>query len=214
MRWNLVLSFVLLASAACEKQPAQIRIKLPQSSYASVRADPVLPPFEKKGDTIALRASGFDKDGAFMGAAPVKWSSSDPSVASVSLDGIVSIISSGKTTIKATTSTYKQQLEAEFPISAVIIDKVEIIPPALDEDGAIHMGDIVKFAAKVFDDRGNVIPDAKVKWRTSDFAATIMPDGELEGRSIGDTQVIAEAGPKNARFTINVKDWKPEKKRR
>ena len=59
-----------------------------------------------------------------------------------------------------------------------------------------------------------MIPNAKVKWRTSDYAATVGADGTVEGRSIGDTQVIAEAGEYNKRFVINVLDWRKTKKAR
>lgn len=212
----LFVTTLALSVAACEKQPAYIKVKVPAQSYASVRADPILPPFTAKGDTIQLRASMFYKDDSFMGQAKqVKWSSTDPSVASVGLDGLVEIVSSGDAKIKATTVGYEPDRSAELAIKAVIIDKVEIIPPAeLGEEVAIHMGDTVQFTAKVLDDRGNVIPDAKVKWRTSDYAATVTPTGEVEGRSIGDTQVIAEAGDEHTRFVINVLDWKKEKKKR
>ena len=182
----------------------------------SVRMDPVLPPFERKGDTIKLRASAFYKDDSYMGPPKkVDWSSSDSSVATVSLDGLVTIISSGTTKIMATSMAGEQKLEAHLPITAVIIARVEVVPPEnLGENNSIHMGDEVKFTAKVFNDRGDVIPDAKVKWRTSDYAATVGPDGTVEGRSLGDTQVIAEAGQHHKRFVINVLDWRKEKKKK
>lgn len=216
MRCRSVAAIVTIAVlAGCEKVPSQIRIKVPQASYASVRMDPVLPPFKSKGDTIKLRASEFYKDDSYMGTALVKWSSSNPSVATISLDGLVEIVSSGETTIKAVTKKYEVPLEATFKISAVIIDKIEIIPPDdLGEDNSLHMGETKQFTAKVYDDNGKVIEDAKVRWRTSDWAATITMTGELEGRAIGDTQVVAEAGPALTRFTVNVLDWKKEKKKR
>jgi hypothetical protein len=216
MKYKLFASLGLLAFlAGCEKQPSYIKVKVPAASVHSVRMDPVLPAFDKKGDTIKLRASAFYKDDSYMGPPKkVSWSSSDSSVATVSLDGLVTIISSGDTKIIANTMAGDKKLEADLAIKAVIISRVEIVPPDnLEENNSIHMGDEVKFTAKVFNDRGDVIPDAKIKWRTSDYAATVGADGTVEGRSLGDTQVIAESGQHHKRFVINVLDWRKEKKK-
>jgi hypothetical protein len=196
------LAFVLLA---CEKQPATIKIKLPKDAVQSVKMDPIVPPFAKKGETLSLRASAFDKDGVFMGPANVKWSVADTTVATVNWEGTVTILSSGETKVVATSEGYEQTLTAELPIKSAIIDKVRIVA---EGENKIHLGETKQLKAEVLDDRGNVIPDAKVNWRTSDYAATVSPTGEVEGRSIGDTQVVAEAGSKNARYDIVVLDWK------
>ena len=224
MRLPPVAAFCLLALVACEKQPDFIKVKVPQDSVHSVRMDPVLPPFTERAETLKLRASAFGKDKLYLGPPKkVKWSTADPGVAVVSLDGLVEIVSSGSTKIKAETVGYEKTLSAELPIVVVIVGKVEIVPPEeLDEDDAIHMGDSVIFKAKVFDDRGNLIPQEmldksrqKIKWRTSDYAATIAINGELEGRSIGDTQVVLEVGDIHTRFVVKVKDWrKPKRKKR
>ena len=210
-RYSWLLGIFVLA--ACEKEPSSIRVKAPRDAVQSTKAVPVLPLFKKQGDTIRLRASAFGDDGAYMGMAKVKWSSADPSVATVALDGLVTIVASGKAMIQATTTGYKKTLRAELAVEALIIDKVEIVPPEL-ENKSIHMGETVQFQAKVYNDRGAVIPDAKVKWRTSGWAATVTPTGEVEGRAIGDTQVIAEVRSKRDRFKIIVLDWKKEKRRR
>ena len=54
IRW-MTLAVVTTALVACEKQPAYIKVKVPQDSLHSVRMDPVLPPFTARGDTIKLR---------------------------------------------------------------------------------------------------------------------------------------------------------------
>ncbi|MEE2900844.1 MAG: Ig-like domain-containing protein [Myxococcota bacterium] len=216
MRISAISLILTTGLIACEKHPSYIKVKVPQASIHSTRSDPVLPAFEKKGDTIKLRASAFYKDDSYMGPPKkTEWSSSDSSVATVGVDGLVTIVSSGKADIIATTKAGDKTLDAKLPVEAVIIKRVEIVPPEeLGENNSIHMGDTVKFQAKVFNDRDQVIPDAKVKWRTSDYAATVGADGTVEGRSIGDTQVIAEAGEHNKRFVINVLDWRKTKKSR
>lgn len=202
------LAFVLAATAlvtACEKQPAKIRIKLPREAVQSVKMEPVLPPFEKKGDTIKLRASAFDKGDVYMGTANVKWSVADSSVASVNYEGVVTILSSGETKVIAEGQGYEQKLTAELPIKAVIIEKIKIVAP--EGGDKLHLGETKQYKAEVLDDRGNVVPDAKVTWRTSDFAATVTVTGEVEGRAMGDTQIVAEVGALNDRYTVVILDW-------
>jgi hypothetical protein len=195
------LAFVLAATAlvtACEKQPAKIRIKLPREAVQSVKMEPVLPPFEKKGDTIKLRASAFDKGDVYMGTANVKWSVADSSVASVNYEGVVTILSSGETKVIAEGQGYEQKLTAELPIKAVIIEKIKIVAPRAAT--SCTWARTKQYKAEVLDDRGNVVPDAKVTWRTSDFAATVTVTGEVEGRAMGDTQIVAEVGALNDRY--------------
>ena len=215
--------FVLITTLAvgllgCEVHPTSIKVRPPQGSFTSVRDEPVLPKFERKGDTIKLRASAYDKKGQYMGPAKgARWSTTDGTVATVGLDGLVEITGSGTAKIVATGKYDGKELSHGLDVNAVIISKVEIEPPTeglVDKDG-LHMGESVKFVSKVYDDKGKVIEDAKVKWRTSSFAATVGVDGTVEGRAIGEAQLVLESGSHNARFSLRVLDWKkPTRKRR
>ena len=57
-------------------------------------------------------------------------------------------------------------------------------PEQLIEGNQMHMGDTVKFDAQVLNDRGEPIPDAKIKWRNSGWCATVAINGEVEGRAV------------------------------
>lgn len=205
MKFSIISLASFLLLAGCEKDPAYIKVKGPRDSVESTKMDPVFQPFEKKGDTLHLRASAFDKDGVFMGAAVVKWDSSDREVATVDSTGLVTILGSGETQIKATTTTTEKPLDASLPIKAVIVDKVHIVMP----EGAskkMHLGDVQQWKAEVLDDRGKVIPGAKSRWRSTSYAATVT-DGEVEGRAIGTATIMVEAGPGTDRVDIEVLDW-------
>jgi len=169
----------------------------------------VLPPFEKKGDGIKLRASAYDADDVFIGAAKVTWSSTDPSVVVVDAEGGVTTMASGEAKVVATTVGTPASLTAEMPVRVVIIDKVEV---SFDGKPEVHLGEMLQLQVKVLDDRGRPIEGAKVTWRTSDYAATVYPNGEVEGRAIGDTDVIAEAGIKRGKLNVKVLDWRPGKR--
>jgi uncharacterized protein YjdB len=202
----LILLAPLLVLAACEKQPAYIKVKGPRDAVESTKMDPVFPAFEKKGDTIRLRASAFDKDNVFMGAANVTWDSSDRTVATVDATGLVTILSSGEAKIVATSVGTEQKLEASLPVKAVIIDKVKLVMPDPAKK-TLKMGDIVQWKAEVYDDRGNVIPGAKTRWKSSSFAATVADNGEVEGRAIGTATIMVEAASFTDRVDIEVIDW-------
>lgn len=207
-----------LVLSGCEKHPSSIKVKGPRDAVESTKADPQFAPFEKQGDTIKLRASAFDDKGTFMGNAKnVKWDSSDRTVATVNQEGLVTILSSGKTSIEAVAMADGKELRDALPISAVIISDIRIVDPVPEPNKSLELalGEIKNFKAEVIDDRGNVIPDASIEWRSSSFAATVTPDGEVEGRAIGTTQITAETKTgKTARIDLMVEDWKKPARRR
>ena len=90
-----------LAAAACSNEPAYIKVKLPKDSPQSFKDSPTPPLFRKKGERLQLRASAFNARETYMGPAKVKWSSTDPTVATVDDKGEVSIAGSGSTVVTA-----------------------------------------------------------------------------------------------------------------
>ncbi len=215
---KLVALSSLLFLFACESGPASIKIKGPRDSLEMGKASSVFPTFERKGDSIALRASAFDKKDRFKGTVPVDWESSDRSVATVSQEGVVTFLSSGDVTITAKTKGEKPKT-ASVPLKAVIIKEVKIVEPKVEKGEVIkiHMGEFIQMRADVLNDRGEVIEDAKVKWSASSYAVTFSVDGKMEGRAMGTGQVTAEAANgATARVDIETLDWKkpPRKKRR
>jgi hypothetical protein len=199
------------------RQPASIRIKGPREAVESTQMVPQFAPFEKKGDTIQLRASGFDKQDRYIATMPVKWDSSDRSVATVSQTGLVTFLSSGKTTITAETTETDQPLSASLELSAVIVKDIRIVDPPKEQQLGykLPMGEIRNFKAEVLNDRDQVIPDAHIEWRASTSAVTVTPTGEVEARAIGTAQIAAEADNGSvARVDVEVLDWEQKKKRR
>ena len=206
---------VILAAIGCTKQPASIRIKGPRDAVESTQKIPTFAPFEKKNDTIQLRASAFDDQDRYMGTVNASWESSDREVATVNQNGLVTFLGSGKVTITAKTVDTKAPLEASIDLEAKIVKDIRIVDPPKEQQSGykLPMGEIRQFKAEVINDRDQVIPDAKVDWHASSFAVTVTPTGEVEARAIGTAQVVAEAENGTvARVDIEVTDW--EKKKR
>lgn len=216
---TLLLTSMTLGAlcAACENHPAEIRIKGPRDAVESTQATPTFAPFRKREDTLQLRASGFDDKGRYMGAVPVKWDSTDRDVATVSSTGLITVLSSGKAEITATYEKGEVKREASLPIEAIIVDDIVAVDPKPEPGKALEMGlgEIKQFEVNVLDDNGGVIEDTKVRWRSSSYAATVTPTGEVEARAIGTTQVSAEAeNGATVRWDLSVEDWKKPRRRR
>ncbi len=213
----LVGCVALLTASGCETHPSEIKIKGPRDSVESTQANPTFAKFTKKDESLQLRVSAFDEKGRYSGTAPVKWDSSDRGVATVSGGGLITILSSGKAKITATYSKDKTTREASIEIVSCIVKTIRAVEPKPEEGKAneMGMGEIVNFKAEVVDDNGDVIEGAKIRWSSSSWAATVTPTGEVEARSIGTTQIVAEAANgSTVRWDISVEDWKKPARRR
>lgn len=184
--------------------------RLPEATKSALGS--LFPVFEKAGETLQLRVSAFDRDGAYLGSTPVEWQSSDLGVATVDAAGLVTVHSSGSFVISATTREIDPKLSASLPLRSVIVGAVRIGQKHDDKDTEpealkLALGETVSMRADVLNDRDEVIADAKVRWRSAGYAVSITPDGEAEGRAIGDAQLVAEAKGKMARVDVHVVDW-------
>lgn len=201
--WALVLS-------ACESKPAEIRIKGPLDSLESQFDVQKLPKFEKKGQTLQLRASAYDDEGRFIGPAEVEWSTTDRTVATVSRTGLLTVLSSGVADVVARTED-KPRLEARMKVEASIVDAVKIIEPETEEGQRtrLPMGEVLQFQAQVLDDRGQVIEGHPIRWESTTYAAIVRPNGEVEGGALGTTQIVvtAKGTSLSDSMEIEVTDW-------
>jgi uncharacterized protein YjdB len=197
-------TFAALAclAAACSAEPASIRVKLPKDGMGAQKAEPTLPVFKRRGETMTLRASAYNGSDTYMGPAKVKWSSSDTSVAAIDPDGRMTIVGSGETQVVAKGDGYAKELTAALPVRARIVDSVKIIaPPKFTK---IRIGQEVKLGVEVKDDKGNPLTDARVFWRNEDHGVWAHEDGMIRGASLGTATVTAEAGGKTAALTFEV----------
>ena len=205
-----IATLALFSLAACEVPVAEVRIKMPREAVQSSKADPSIPTFTQKNETMQFRASAFDKKGRYKGPAVVKWSVLDGKVATVSQDGLLTVLGSGKTKLRIETQG-ESPVSHEIELHSSIPAKVEIVAPEGDETPTkIHMGETKQFKARVLDDRGEEISDAKVLWQGSNYGITVTPDGEIEGRAMGDVKLVAEESKSGltASLELDVLDWK------
>ena len=94
--WYAVLAAVL-GMSACGEGPAGI----PGGEPASLTVTPELAEPVAVGDELALGAEVRDRDGRMIADATVSWASSDPEVAAVGPEGVVTAVGQGTATITA-----------------------------------------------------------------------------------------------------------------
>jgi alpha-tubulin suppressor-like RCC1 family protein len=140
------------------------------------------------GFNAPIQALPLDAQGALVFCAPeMTWSSSDPSVATVS-QGTVVAVSAGKAFIRATSGGKSDS--AEVTVVATAIASVEItgVPPSL------LVGQTSGLQLVARDADGNVVPPLSIVWQTDDAAvATVSARGMVIAMKEGSATVSATA---------------------
>lgn len=125
----------------------------------------------------------------------VTWISSDPTVASVDQEGLVTAVAGGETTITAKNGEVKAQCHVLVTVSveSVILDKTEV---------KVFEGESIKLSAMVKPDDAT---DKTIAWGSSDEAiATVDDSGLVNGINAGKTSIVAIAGGKMASCEVTV----------
>jgi uncharacterized protein YjdB len=95
-------SATITASTGSLKGVATVTVRVPE--FAKLSLTPAKTQTVKKGDRMALKVAALDKKGQKVGGVPVTWKSSDPRIATVSSDGVVTAAKKGSAKISASAS--------------------------------------------------------------------------------------------------------------
>jgi len=163
-----------------------------------------------QGTTVRYRAKAIDPGGSERPPThtSVRWSTSNPSIASVDRFGNVTAHQTGSVEIVAQVEETRGILRHEvrpFPAQR------------LELGGGSHearTGDVLRFAANAFDADGREIADIPVIWSHTFIASdSVGPhsgssgqirDGKFVGELPGEYTILAMAGPLSARQTIEL----------
>ncbi len=165
-------------------------------------AGPLVP-----GGALSLSATALDASGNTMAGAPVAWASSDPAVATVSQDGVVSGRTPGVARITARsgqhTATVVVSVAEPTPTrpsrAAVVAVNVE---PAID---TLLVGERLQVAARARDAEGSVVTGRPVAWGSSDPGiAAVSPDGIVTAIRAGTASITATIGRHSAQAVLVV----------
>ena len=158
------------------------------------------------GETVKLSSTVRDRNGNLIPDAMVAWSSSDPAVASVDGQGLVTSAGSGTALITATSGSASESVPVAVMQSAIRI----VINPHSAQLGAI--GESVSFTAAVHDKNGNPISGARVTWSSSNPAvASVNEDGKVTAINHGSVEITATSGDLTASVPVRVTIPSPDR---
>ncbi len=182
------LSLLALCFAACHS-PARLAIK--------TKPDAAL---NRPGETFTMRGVVYDRNDMIIDIAdPIIWQSSAPKVASVGADGVVTAVGSGQTNISGS----YQNVSDSVALAVDIVASVDITPA---ESKPLKLGQTLQLKAIVKNEHGDIIPDAKVRWSTSNAAVSVARDGFVAAQAIGESEVYADARGKIASVRVKTKE--------
>ena len=149
------------------------------------------------GQTVQLAAAVFDQNGQAI-SAPVAWSSSDATVASVSATGLVTALKNGTAQITARAGNASASITVSISQNAV---RIVIVPESAALDA---IGQTVQLTATVYDRNGQAI-SAPAAWSSSDEAvASVSATGLVTALKNGTARITARAGNASASITVSI----------
>ena len=149
-----------------------------------------------RGETMALKATADPLEATGQ---PVIWHSSDPSVATVSQEGVVTAHSRGVAIITVTTKeggiSDFCEVSVFVPVIGVNLDQISVI---------LTEGDSMSLMATILPEDAD---DKELKWTSSDTSvATVSQTGNVTAVKIGVSKITVTAadGGKSATCTVTV----------
>ena len=175
----------ILVVAACG-EPTGLP-DLPHPSTIELSESALL--FTSLAEVQSLTAVVRDSEGLEITNAEVVWTSTDPSVATISSSGAVTAVGMGQATMEATSGT----------ASSLATATVEQTPATLNLSGLrvalSFLGDTTTFSAMVADMGGATIDDPEVLWATSDTGvARVNGSGLVTATGPGPVNLTATSG--------------------
>ena len=151
------------------------------------------------GRTAQLTATLRDANGNVLTGRAINWSSSAPSVASVSASGLVSAGGVGSATITATSEG--QSGSAAITVAVVPVASVVVAPAS----GTLRIGASAQLSATTKDSAGNTLTGRAVTWSSGNPAvATVSVNGMVNAVSTGSATITATSEGKSGTSSITV----------
>ncbi len=164
----------------------------------SISIDPASPSLTALGATLQLTATVRDQSGNVMAGATVGWTSSEPTVASVSSSGLLTALSVGNVTITASAASATQS--ASLAVTQVV-SSVSVTP----SDATIMQSETAQFEATALDANANPIAHASLSWTSGDSnIATVSASGMVRGVAPGTTTIAATDGSVQGSSVVTV----------
>ncbi len=151
------------------------------------------------GQTLQLTASARDSVGNALTGRAVTWTTTAPSVATVTSQGLVTAIAAG--TAEMTATVEGTSTSATVTVALVAVNTVMITPAS----GSLYPGQTLQLAASAKDSAGNSLTGRAVTWRSlTPSIATISETGLVTGITPGTATITGTIEAKSASATLTV----------
>ena len=152
------------------------------------------------GQGAQATASGLDQNNAPIATGAVTWSSTTPTVATISASGSIMADAVGQTTITALAAGGRSG-QATLTVIPVPVASVTVSPAAT----TLGVGSTQQLTATMKDANGNVLTGRTVAWSTSDATkATVSQAGLVSAVALGNATITATSGGTSGTATITV----------
>jgi uncharacterized protein YjdB len=153
------------------------------------------------GGTGALEAQVKDASGNVLRNRRVVWASANPTIATVSDNGIVSGISAGRVNVAATSEGVSDIATVTVVAAAARVASVRIAPDKAD----LFVAGSTSLVATPYDSRGSAVVGRTVVWMTNNATvAAISQTGRVTGILPGTAVITAVIDGVTATATISV----------
>ncbi len=187
-----------LITARSGDASGQASVTVMQTAY-SIVIEPSSASMSSLGETLQLSATVFDPNDIKIADSTVDWSSSDPGVAMVTSDGLVTALMNGTTEITAESGGVSASASIVIAQASV---SIRIEPPSLKLQS---LGQAAQLTSTAYDANGHPVVDAQVIWSSSDNSvATVSIDGVVNAIGVGTAEIKAASGDAIASIKVMV----------
>lgn len=146
-----------------------------------------------------------DADGAVVIGRNITWTSSAPSIASVTSSGAIVGLLPGSATITATSEG--KSGSATISVQLIPVSRVEVSPSSATVESKGPMGGRqVQLSATLYDASNNVVTGRTVTWSTSSSVASVSSGGLVTGLRSGTVTITATIEGKSDTAVITVRN--------
>ncbi|PYP03175.1 MAG: hypothetical protein DMD57_09105, partial [Gemmatimonadetes bacterium] len=185
-------------TATSEGQSAAVPVTVTNVPVASLQVSPASANL-LVGQALSLTATTRDSAGNPLIGRPVSWTSSNPSVATVSSSGQVTGVTQGSATITATSES--KSSTAALTVTSVPVAAVAVAPATAN----LTVGQTVQLTATPKDSAGSALTGRTVTWASSNTAvATVGPSGLVTSKAAGSATITATSEGKAGSATVTV----------
>lgn len=185
------LPILALTLAACGSQPVSLDLK-PRSLDLTTR-----------GATGTLAATVQDAKGETMADAAVTWTSSDPKIATVDANGLVTAVGTGTASIKAAAG---ESAVAEAMVLVQVPASIKFEPANTVLRG---VGSVAEVVATVYDEKNESFVDAPLEWSIDNPQVATVEAGKITAVGEGNAKIQVKYADVSGTTMVIVMSPKP-----